>query len=161
MPVLAIPQAALPLRLEVETAAPSYARNRRSRTGRFFLVKPSSYSRTTYTDGRGDDGENTKAEARGTRFLVLLFCPLVLSVKLSAFPAKRFFEQKSQTRPCMNSQLERSFPLICSASNLVSTRARKGEKGSRGLLPLLVKSLTFHHAFIHHLGGPSPPTLAP
>ena len=31
----------------------------------FFLVKPSSYSRTTYTDGRGDDGENTKAEARG------------------------------------------------------------------------------------------------
>ena len=30
----------------------------------FFLVKPSSYSRTTYTDGRGDDGENTKAEAR-------------------------------------------------------------------------------------------------
>ena len=32
----------------------------------FFLVKPSSYSRTTYTDGRGDaGGENTKAEARG------------------------------------------------------------------------------------------------
>ena len=35
--------------------------------GRFFLVKPLSYSRTTYTDGRGDDGENTKAEARGLR----------------------------------------------------------------------------------------------
>ena len=33
--------------------------------GLFFLVKPSSYSRSTYTDGRGDDGENTKAEAGG------------------------------------------------------------------------------------------------
>ena len=33
----------------------------------FFLVKPLSYSRTAYTDGRGDDGENTKAEARGLR----------------------------------------------------------------------------------------------
>ena len=33
----------------------------------FVLVKPLSYSRTTYTDGRGDDGENTKAEARGLR----------------------------------------------------------------------------------------------
>ena len=31
------------------------------------LVKPSFYSRTTYTDVRGDDGENTKAEARGLR----------------------------------------------------------------------------------------------
>ena len=35
--------------------------------GFFCGVKPSSYSRTTYTDGRGDDGENTKAEARGLR----------------------------------------------------------------------------------------------
>ena len=29
----------------------------------FFWVKPSSYSRTTYTDGRGNDGENTKVVA--------------------------------------------------------------------------------------------------
>ena len=33
----------------------------------FCFVKPSSYSRTTYTDGRGEDRENTKAEARGLR----------------------------------------------------------------------------------------------
>ena len=43
----------------------SVARRRRATV--LFLVKPSSYSRTPYTDGRGDDGKNTKAEARGLR----------------------------------------------------------------------------------------------
>ena len=58
------------------TTSPLWVKNLSLASGRhanlpknffFFLVKPSSYSRTTYTDGRGEDGENTKAEARGLR----------------------------------------------------------------------------------------------
>ena len=33
----------------------------------FFLVKPSSYSRTTYTDGRGDDGKTPRRGREGLR----------------------------------------------------------------------------------------------
>ena len=33
----------------------------------FFLVKPSSYSRTTYTDGRGDDGKTPRRRREGLR----------------------------------------------------------------------------------------------
>ena len=48
---------------------PASGRPSLGRGGRLFLclVKPSSYSRTTYTDGRGDDGKTPRRRREGLR----------------------------------------------------------------------------------------------